>query len=1609
MGLTLIKKLGCIKLKTPFLVLAMLFVVLPTYAQITKSPIKTIQKDLFFKIDQLLKGSGDTLILQINHGANFGIKKGDQSKIFGRYTLEKPERSQVELGYCTVISTVGDTIKAIATIYNSKIEDKMVKVGDYTTFTMRMPLKTYSSVFYDLALLQINFLDLHKKSLCSVKRLLENDSKTLEDSLINICILDVKQIYNIIKDDNAYEALKTKFTTGRYTGRSTIDIMSTVNRNDLMSFLKHIKSYPGSYIGHDLKISDLFATWLTNNAPFNNEEILDSVRVYDKFPLKLKSFLIKNKTLIINDEYLRIWATNAKIFSDNGNDIEAEEILRLSEKIGLILADASGLGFCNYERAQIAETKEQYVKSIFFFNKALNLFKQANNYEYYFASKIELLYLQRMSLNFIAFQKTYNELKTDFEIYKSKLEPQIYSKYKGRFFEYYAHGLKKQGDVNEAIKAFKAAANEYSSIRNVIGDIEATSVNESIADLETTQNNYASANLIYDSLIVAYTKLNQILKKATVLDNKAYVLNMMGDFDKSIGILKSALVIQVKNNDWNNAGYSLSLIAQNLWSLGKLTEAIEAHKESIEYRNKVNNADGAGYSFTQLGNLYAEIGDKLKATNAFDSAKFYYNKVNAKDKLAVIEGYIGKLYLSEKNADKAIIYFTKAYGSLKSMGLKQEMATQLINLANATYKDKPLESAKYYQQAFEIYKETGIKGSMLYCLLNLGNIETRNKNFPNAENYFNQALLLSKEIKGKREEAITYSKLAEAAFTRLNLSDALLKYEQAFAIFKEIDEKAEQSSICISKGWVYIAQGKFDDAEKSYKNSLEIADLTKNNKAKADAFLSLSDLYQLRGEFTLAKQAIDSCFKIYQNLGNICQIANTHLIAGNYYNRISENRKAIEHYKIADSIYISEKEVDIRFTILNNIGTIYFYQGDYNQALVYFNQASKMLENQIGINDQKLLILSNIGEVYYHQKKYIEAEKYLLESMRYAGELNVIRSKSVTSLILGKLYYDKGDYAKSLINLTFAYNYAKSTRENGQLIESSLYLGRVALAQKKETEAGNYFDEAINNSDRVGDLKYVWEALYQKGLIFYNKNQLDSATTYFKQAISKLEKSATNLYGGETAKKIYSSDEKKVNLYNTLITALIKLGRTDEALEFTSKSNIEAIKEKLGQVGIQTTNAEKASVLKQQSQLAQKVTLVQGNLDKEQAKPLEEQNKDKIVRLQSVKNIAESEYLNFVDSIKTIYKDLGDNFQKTVNPEQLKNKNDRIPPDMAVILYVVQGNKLIAFTLTKETTKAKMIDISGAEFSSYIKDFSSTLKYPFKDKNAKPLTLRGVELTNTVESAKSLSQTGSYLYKYLIAPIKEDITGKTKLCIINNGELSSIPFQAIGYMDNKGIYKYLIEDYTIFYTNQLDIFFNNNPGLIKGLSFAAYGNPDKTLPSAELEVKEIHKIIADATVYIGNVATKDKAKESLMHSKIIHFATHGILDYNDYTKTFLKFAPSAENDGKLTIKDIKGLKINDCDLVTLSACETAVAQDLSKGWFVSPANSFLVNGVKTVVASLWSVDDGATSILMSSFYENLQTMQKAEALRKAQETLSHNPKYVHPFYWGAFILYGEWR
>jgi CHAT domain-containing protein len=152
----------------------------------------------------------------------------------------------------------------------------------------------------------------------------------------------------------------------------------------------------------------------------------------------------------------------------------------------------------------------------------------------------------------------------------------------------------------------------------------------------------------------------------------------------------------------------------------------------------------------------------------------------------------------------------------------------------------------------------------------------------------------------------------------------------------------------------------------------------------------------------------------------------------------------------------------------------------------------------------------------------------------------------------------------------------------------------------------------------------------------------------------------------------------------------------------------------------------------------------------------------------------------------------------------------------------------------------------------------------------------------------------------------------------------------------------------------------------------------------------------------------------LVNYRIVHFATHGIMDGIDPKRSGVVLSlfnkQGGADNGYLRLPNIFNLKL-DADLVVLSACQTGIGKEIQGEGLVGITRGFMYAGTPRVVVSLWSVDDEATSILMGNFYTGIlkQGLTPAAALRQAQQTMMRDPKYQSPYYWAAFTLQGEWK
>ena len=188
-----------------------------------------------------------------------------------------------------------------------------------------------------------------------------------------------------------------------------------------------------------------------------------------------------------------------------------------------------------------------------------------------------------------------------------------------------------------------------------------------------------------------------------------------------------------------------------------------------------------------------------------------------------------------------------------------------------------------------------------------------------------------------------------------------------------------------------------------------------------------------------------------------------------------------------------------------------------------------------------------------------------------------------------------------------------------------------------------------------------------------------------------------------------------------------------------------------------------------------------------------------------------------------------------------------------------------------------------------------------------------------------------------------------------------------------------------------------------------FGNPKLDDPKYDLkfaqdEALAIGRIIPESKVLLRSEASKTNLQNFGTNYSIIHLAVHGVFDLDKPLNSALLLAADRNNDGLLRAGDLYNLSLR-TDLVTLSACETALGKVATGDDVVGFTRGFLYAGARSLISSLWQVDDEATRDLMVNFYTNLSKMSKDEALRQAQ--LQAKKQYPHPYYWAAFLLTGS--
>ncbi len=292
-------------------------------------------------------------------------------------------------------------------------------------------------------------------------------------------------------------------------------------------------------------------------------------------------------------------------------------------------------------------------------------------------------------------------------------------------------------------------------------------------------------------------------------------------------------------------------------------------------------------------------------------------------------------------------------------------------------------------------------------------------------------------------------------------------------------------------------------------------------------------------------------------------------------------------------------------------------------------------------------------------------------------------------------------------------------------------------------------------------------------------------------------------------------------------------------------------------------------------------------------------------------------------------------------------------------------------------------------------------------------------LTASRDNPEGLAEVSRQLSRRLLGPVLDDLVPGRTLVLLPDGALFDLPFESL-LVDEDSAERYLIQRHTVFYLPSIRVLeqirrrADQRTPAPAELDLLAFGDPSleegtpwPPLRHAGSEIRRIEALFADdrTETRTGAEASERQVRDSAGRpARILHFATHGVLDSAHPERSGLVLA-----DGFLDLYEIFNLELV-AELVVLSGCETARGELLRGEGILGLSRAFQFAGTRAVVASLWRVDDRSTEDLMVSFYRKLRAgMPAARALRRTKiEWIESSPEdSFDPFPWAAFVLVGD--
>lgn len=563
---------------------------------------------------------------------------------------------------------------------------------------------------------------------------------------------------------------------------------------------------------------------------------------------------------------------------------------------------------------------------------------------------------------------------------------------------------------------------------------------------------------------------------------------------------------------------------------------------------------------------------------------------------------------------------------------------------------------------------------------------------------------------------------------------------------------------------------------------------------------------------------------------------------------------------------------------------------------------------------------------------------------------------------------------------------ARSTRDRQLQAQLLLNIAEQRRAAGDGEGALRAASEAVKLGQRLGLSELTWRGRATRGLVHWQAGRLEAASEELEAAVAELEATRHGL-SAESARSFLLGHEA---VYEALVDVRLLQGDATGAFVIAQQLQLAELP------APPVSAAEEDPALAAFRRLQARESWLQQALA-EEARGQEEGGE----RAEALKaELAELRvrFAATVDALRAAHPDF--DALVRVEPEDLEAVQADLDPGVLVVQPVALPDRLVLLTARREGLGVHEVAVPRARLDAAVEELGLMMAFP------------------RMFSKEDVEAAADALGAWLLAPLAEELGETDVVVLCPSGSLRALPLALLRHGGQP-----LVATHAVVRVTHVGSLRRHGaaeaPLRLDGGGLLLVGNPDGSLPGAEEEVRAIGDRLPGSTALIGSAATRGALVAHLEGKRALHLATHGVLDMRQPDRSHLVLAPGEGSDGRLGYPEIPGLApwLGDVRLVVLSACESARPVDKPKGGEGEPVVSiqglsaqFRRAGVETLVATLWKVDDRATQRLMGRFYDELAAgTDPARALQRAQQELAADAELGHPFFWGAFVVAGDWR